>query len=85
MIGGNGLTESQPSLSIKALNSQRIILNRARAGGIRRSSQYEPSHDATSARFILSIRYLNMYTIKIISQLFLISPNLTLLLRAPLN
>jgi hypothetical protein len=32
IIGGNGLTESQPSLSIKALNSQRIILNRARAG-----------------------------------------------------
>ena len=30
IIGGNGLTESQPSLSIKVLNSQRIILNRAR-------------------------------------------------------
>lgn len=32
IIGGNGLTESQPSLSIKVLNAQRIILNRARAG-----------------------------------------------------
>jgi hypothetical protein len=30
IIGGNGLTESQPSLSIKVLNSQRIIFNRAR-------------------------------------------------------